>query len=260
MDVRFKLIPPRLDNVDLTLDDPELVKLDATYRICYYSVFGEFPKTPKLPEKLVREIGAVIGQRNITARLYLLALMYAHREASPERTFHPALLVSAGAVGRIEHYRRACAHAYGTFDVTSFELLTKLEHAKFDAALVHSETLFASYLSAPAAVANFYRDFELSLNKYWCAIERTYMDLVLIPHVKKGSRCSEAISRHRHTVALAHAQLKRSRPNAVAVFEARNQAASKVLRQLVTEKQLESARLNAAHVVDAAEFWSLLHA
>lgn len=262
--LKFELLPPKLYDKLQVMADPELAAFDRLYRSCYFAVFGEFPDRSQLNSELKSAVAELAADCGCQLRLYLLAVMLSHREASPERRFVPPVLMGRGAPDKVKLYRDACAQKFGTFDVDSFETLISFDGRALERIMYQSELRLARYAVGMAesnvgSTASFYRDHEAEQHPYWCAIEPSYIKMVLIPHAEnKLDPPSRATARHRHAVTLAHSALKRSPSNAATVFHTRSKLAPKVIEELLKGRTKFELCYSQPRVHDLEPFWRAL--
>lgn len=245
----FKLVPKGYGLSDIDMgEDPEIPQLEATYLLCYKTVFGTTARDST--RRYENEIIANFRKTKSSLRLFILANMVAHQQrqitvaAKMQREakhwFSAELLTNAQAITRLDDYRDMCRKAFGTFDIGSLSLLTngEYEHNDIEKKMLHSEITAARSLVSykighgGTGLAHVYDREELTLDPFWLATETTYMKTVLEPHMK-GRKSTKAVNNHRHSVTQVIAEMKRRRDWSIAIFQAREHIMQPALRSIL---------------------------
>lgn len=257
-ELKFKLVPKAIELPPGC--DPDATNVEETYRVCFYSVYG------KMPGKVFVRNSKLIIQNADECRCslmtFILAVMVAHQETSPERQFTPEMLSRQNAIRHVEAYRNACAFRYGTFDTSSFSMLTGKDLEPLETALFLSETSFAEYLvgchsaGVEFPTKAFFSERELSVQPPWCATEPVYISGVVVPWLNGASGSTKVVSRHRHNVVQMVKHLKHSPGDARVVFRAREKVVKRVLDKIMTGRQQIFS--DTTTISSMSEFWTEL--
>lgn len=261
---KFKLLPPRLEEIREKIEDPDDPDLEATYRQCHMAVFDRMPE-----DKISRNSRASAAIRrlarelNCSLKVSITTVMMAHREVSPDRQFYSMMLSGPKAESRIKMYRDACRRKFGFFDVSAIDTLTKTETFSLEDKLLTSETVFGEFVVGykmrigGEPFTEFYRIREQALDPTWLAIEPTYQD-VLTAHLRDPGG-THLIRRHRHAVIQAQRALKLNKGQAIHTFQLREKTMAKAMEIVLSRKGFKTSHfLVESPITDAGKVWSRL--
>lgn len=266
--VKFNLSPD-IGEVD-PVRDPELSDLQQLYEQCYMTIF-ERPPTDRLDrrpnaEKVLEE---ACEQTGCTLRMFMLASMFGHRTTAPNRNFYANMLLGPYAIRRANLYRGACSKAFGTFDLQALEDIMKCEDRGLESRMLNSEIIAGQWivgykLRFPGPYgAPLYSSKELALDPYWLAIEKSYLNLVLVPNHGVRTDIPE-LNRHRFNVSKVHHNLKvdsrKKSKQLRAVFGIRERNAPEALRQVLNHFRFDPKDFTTTEpvVTDMLTFWGKL--
>ena len=254
--VPFDFMPPAFvakcrDTNDL---DPDLPRMDSVYVFCYEWVF-ESELKGKLRDNHVQTLkkhGAIIRERirdaGTSVKLFFLANMLAWKRSHPETRFHPKFLISEFSAYQVRELAKTCQDRFGTFDVTALDSMMDLDVAKhdFETLLLNSEIVAGSWIvnyklfHSGRLIERLYAEKETALNPYWLAIEPTYRDHVLLPHLDNPGLCDSKVLRdHRWNASQVLARLKKQERKAMAVFSARERIMPDVIQRVLGQRGFE---------------------
>ena len=236
--LKFDLTPSGLATVGSI--DENSIDLREVYARCHQTVFHALPTTSLgNSSRLVSRLKLRISEASCTPAMFMLTNMLAHQRTQPELEFYPNMLLGESAVKRVGKYRAACAKRYGTFDAEALETLMDEQPDKLEEQLLASETLAGCFVTgykiwkSGPALEPLYLTQELRLCHAWCAIEPSYAELVLKPHLKEP-RGSKLQREFRHEVCQLQVRLGKSANKARAVFSARERIMPRALAAVTT--------------------------
>lgn len=238
--LKFQFLPKEIrEKLAKVPDDPEAPHLQRLYIDCFKTVFGKEPEASEASRcKLLRDaIVRGAHEAHCSVRLFLLSNMLAHQlaqrvivdhtEKARRATFRAKQLESNLAVKHALTYGKMCRDRYGTFNLSSLEMVTG-EDAKSNL----DNDMLASEITAGRFVVGYkmhqggpplealYESEELQLSPYWLAIEPSYDATILQPHLK-NSTGTPTIRKHRWDVSQVIGQLKRHGNMQTVVFQKR---------------------------------------
>lgn len=266
--VRFRFMPPafvsRTDRQ--AMEDPDFGRLESVYAFCYEWVFEGKPlgNIKKHRDLIV----ARVLEAKTSLKLFLLANMLGWKH-SHEGNFYPQVLTTDFAVHQVNTFAEACNHRFGVFDTTTLDRLmgSNVAMQDFEAHILNSEIVFGSWMinyklfHTGNIMPTFYREKETALNPYWLAIEPTYYDLILGPHLDNPEACpSDLIRRQRWNTMKIIGTLKKASQKAIAVFGAREHIMPEAIRAVLAQRGLlpEHFQTETAPVTHSIKFWSRL--
>jgi hypothetical protein len=264
--LRINLMPIGFD-VDINYSN-EHERIEIIYQDCYSAVFKEPSK------QNVGQYAQAITQHANTAgvslRTYIMTLMVAHKEndLTDRIQFFPASLAKKGKIKTVELYAKICRQKYASFHDSDcdreLELLTgvKIGDSSSYQRMIHSETLAGEFIVGfkklhdgyPTSIL--YTRRELALDPLWLATEQSYYSEILSKFIPVPFGTSEQ-QRHRYSVIRCLQQMKRRKPYAISVFEARTSAVKNVLPTVLSRFGFQTTDLETVdeEVTDSVELW-----
>ena len=265
--VRVNLIPKGFD-VDVSLSSQDGHRIEIIYQECYSAVFGG-PSSQSVGHR-ADEIIACANTAGVSLRMYIMTIMVAHKENDQRNllSFFPGSLVGAGKIKTVELYAKVCRSKYASFHDSDcdqeLELLTgvKVSESLAYRRMVDSETIVGEFIVGfktkhqgyPSDIL--YERRELGLDPLWLATEQTYYDEVLAKFIPSPFG-TEAQRRHRYSVLRCVQQMKRRKPYAISVYEARTKAVVSVLPTILSRFGLQATDMEVVdkEVTDSFELW-----
>jgi hypothetical protein len=252
--------------------DPDLTHMDSVYVFCYEWVFGGTLNGSTRTSHLgcLKEHGAIIRERireaGTTVKMFLLANMLDWNQTRSESSFHPKFLINEFAGRQVRVLAKACQDKFGTFDVTALDSMMKSDVAAqdFETHLFNSEVVAGAWIinyklfHSGNLIARLYAENETALNPYWLAIEPTYRDHILVPHLDNPGLCeSRVVKDHRWNVAQILGRLKKQERKAMAVFDTRARVMPAVIQRVLGRRGLrpEHFEIENVPVLNAIKFW-----
>lgn len=230
--LKFDLIPKKLPKSHVAPED----NLDAIYQATYRMVYGSNPGHT-LGVWFTERMRPIARQAKVTLPQYILINMVGYQLAWPDKEFTPGCLVDNRALARVNTYAKACRERYGSLDLTSLDMLTKQDNARFDLRTRMSDTEF----TVGCWIINWKLDnegppytplfdaLELELDVNWLAIEPRFKDR-LEQYLGKLSATANS-----HDIAATVRKLKKHGHEAYANFAARQLAMPEAVERVVSE-------------------------
>jgi hypothetical protein len=273
-EARFTFMPPAFvaKSQDSSGLDPDLPHLESVYVFCHEWVFGRElrGKRRDVHVQFLKKHGALIRERireaNTSVKLFLLATLLQWQRTRSETPFHPRFLINEFASHQVRVLAKACQRQFGTFDVTALDSMMSSDIARqdFETLILNSEIVAGAWIigyklfHSGEVVSRLYAEKEISLNPYWLAIEPTYRDRILVPHLDNPGLCESKIVRdHRWNVVQVLARLKKQERKAMAVFRARERMMPLAVQTVLSQRGLlpEHFDIENVPVVNALKFW-----
>ncbi len=272
--VPFEFMPPAFvakcrDTNDL---DPDLPRMDGVYVFCYEWAFNSELKGSRRDShlKALKEHGAIIRERvrdaGTSVKLFFLAAMLTWKRTNLASKFHPKFFISEFSAHQVRGLAKTCQDRFGTFDVMALDSMMDSDVAQrdFETLLLNSEIVAGSWIigyklfHSGNLVNRLYAEKETALNPYWLAIEPSYRDCVLVPHLDNPGLCESKVLRdHRWNVSQVLARLKKQERKAMAVFSARERVMPEAIQRVLGQRGLrpEHFEIENIPVVNALKFW-----
>lgn len=259
LSLKFDLVPEKLRSGDVANYD-----LQATYALCHLTVYGKEPhdhigRVENASQRLIditEELGCSI-------QLFIMSVMSAACASGPERPFFANMLFGPSALARFESYREECRIKFGNFDFKSLELTHPSPIRK---RFLHSEQLFGSFIidtlinqEGDVSFTDFYLTREMAFDPIWLAIEDSYFEGILCPHIEGQIHKTHQSSKVRSEVSQARRALLKHSVRATSVFQLR----SSIIKD-ATDNVLSRYRLSGEDFLyqpvfnDAKEYWMFL--
>jgi hypothetical protein len=239
-DMAIDLVPEKLKS-NHSYDAKE--NLQDVYSLAHVTVFEKEPHDRiQRVENAELRLAEITEELGCSIRLFILAVMTSAKVSSPDRPFYANMLFGPSAISRFEAYREQCRVRFGQFDFKTIELTNPSAIQK---RFLTSEVLFGAfiidaiiYLEGDVPFINFYSMRELALDHFWLAIEDTYLEEVLRPHVEGTLEKTMETSKHRSTVAQARRVLLKSKARAATVFKLRESVCKEAIDQVLRRYRL----------------------
>jgi hypothetical protein len=183
--------------------DPDEDDFLGLYHLCYQQVFNERPD--RYFDQESRKIKSVVETAHEVGcplRLFILAVMLSHKDATPGQRFYGGRLAGPSALKRVRLYRSTAREMFGVFDPESAAQLSGAGSDQLRDSLRSSEEIAAAFIVGykarftTAAIDILYQDRELGLHPAWLATEPSYLDWC-----REVSASSAELKRHRARVA-----------------------------------------------------------
>ena len=267
----FDTVPKALSIVVLEGEDPELVNIQTVYTECHLSVFGQKPKDDV--RRYAPELARICARMECSIRLYMLAAMMGfklnrdyvvgHTDGKPG-SFSARHLTTTNAGKHVQMYAGICRKEFGTF---SLHGLVNADRTGVGPTLIEKQLLASEVIAGKFIVAHkalhggpseplLYHWHETSLDPYWLAIQPSYMQLVLDPHIH-GRQGSPAQKRHRYAVVQTLRHLKTHVHVARAVHQARNAILPQAVGLVVNHHHfdVDDFEIGSAPIKDSFTLW-----
>lgn len=248
--IEFKLVPKKFDLPDVNeMVDPETPHVERIYIICHQTVFGKRPqdKIGQHKNSLVKNARAAKS----SLRMFMLACMVGHltdRKLAIEHNadyvqkekFTARRLSLGSAVKTVEMYRKICQREYGSFDISSLDMVVDGSYADNDLErqMLQSEIAAGKQVIGYKLVSggpperSLYSTSELSLDPHWLATETTYEKTVFAEHIN-GVRGTQMENRHRYAVVQVKQAMKRRKDFAIGVFQTRERVMARAVKSVL---------------------------
>ena len=244
LDVNFDFVPEGIRDLGRPADD-----VQADYALCHFTVYGQEPhdhigRVENAKERLA-EISEELG---CSKSLFMLAVMTAAHVSNPDRAFFANMLFGPSAVTRFESYREQCRIRFGQFDFQALEL-AKPSHirGKFLASeIIFGEFVVDSIIYCEGAVP-FERLFlirEIAFDPFWLAVEESYVDSVLKPHLEGKIEKTREANKVRSLALQSRRSLLKNKSRARTVFSLR----ASIMKE-ATEAVLRKYRLGSSDLL-----------
>lgn len=272
--VEFKLVPASFAPPGLyAAEDPELPLAERVYTICHQTVFGRRPM-----DKIGQHLNLLVAnarESKCSLRMFMLSVMIGHladrrlgiehnADFVPQEKFHPIQFTRASAIKTAQMYRKICQREYGSFDISSLDMVVDGDYAEND---VERQMLQSEIVAGKAVVGykisaggpperSLYLTSELALDPHWLATEPTYKATVLDRHLA-GERGTKAEDRHRYSVIQVIQSMKRRKDYAIGLFQTRESIMPRAVKSVLhhfghTPVDFEHVNEPVTSVVD---FW-----
>jgi hypothetical protein len=262
LSLKFDLVPVKLKPGDPCYRVQEDVQ--ATYALSHLTVYGTEPHDHiGRVENAAQRLSDITEELGCSQRLFVLAVMTAAHTASPDRPFFANMLFGPSAIARFESYRDECRIKFGQFDFKTIELTHPSSIRKW---FLQSEVLFGSFIidtlinrEGDVSFTDFYLTRELAFTPFWLAIEESYFDGILRPHVEGTLHKTHESAKLRSNVAQARRALLKNVERARAVFHLRES-----IMKEATDMVLHRYRVNGDDFLyqpvfsSALEYWTFL--
>jgi hypothetical protein len=192
-----------LSSRPLDAEDPDEDDFIGLYHLCYQQIFRERPDRyfEQSPEKM-RSVITTAHEIGCPLRLFILAVMMSHNDATPGQRFFGGRLAGPSALKRVRLYRAAAREMFGVFDPESAAQLSGAGSDQLRDSLRSSEEIAATFIVGyksrftAAALDLLYQDRELGLHPAWLATEPSYTEWC-----RNGEASTAELKRHRARVA-----------------------------------------------------------
>lgn len=235
--------------------------IQDTYRLCYLTVYGRGPHdhigrvadAAKRLDDLATELGC-------SQRLFILAVMTSAHATGPDQPFYANMLFGPNAISRFEALREECRLKFGQFDYKALDLA---KPAAMMTRFLHSEELFGSFVvhsvdvvEGAFSLTDFYLDQETAFDYSWLAIEASYLEAILTPHVAGTLFKTAEKGRWRSTVIQARRTLLKNTAMARATFALRESTMAKATELVLRRYHLTPGDLLfASCFTDPLAYW-----
>jgi len=169
----------------LDAPDPDEDDFHGLYSLCYHQIFKTRPDRyfEQQPSKIAAVVEAA-GALACPLRLFILSVMMAHSDTTPDRRFFGGSLAGPSATKRVKLYRGHARELFGTFDPEAVARIAGQRGDELSASLQSSEEVAAGWIvghkarNLTSATDSLYAARELALAQAWLAIEPTYAEWV----------------------------------------------------------------------------------
>lgn len=263
-ELNFNLVPEDMPMPDLGGEAVNQVSANDIYRQAYRAIYNIWPSHDLGKNWQSAVSNAKAAQMNFkTFCLYIIAGWISTHGYT---AFFPRNLTAESSVAKVELFRQACLKQYGASDGKSIGLLLNLEFYDIDDEMLLSEISFGRFITGSALksshnpCASFYSTEEIRLSPYWLAIEYTYHENILLPHLQAKIDGTEDEQKHRHLVCQAISALKRRSHLASTIFASRSRIMPKAVKSVLSFHGLTPDSFTNAdkNVEDAFKFWRKL--
>ena len=260
--LKFDLVPEKLKPNDPSYSIHD--DLQATYSLCHLTVFGNEPHDHiGRVENSAQRLSDICEELGCSQQLFIMAVMTAANVASPDRPFFANMLYGPSAVSRFESYREECRLKFGQFDFKAIELTNPSAIRK---RFVHSEALFGAFIidtlinqEGDVSFTDFYLNREMAFDHFWLAIEESYFDGILRPHVEGTLHRTHQTSKLRSEVAQARRVLLKHASRALTTFRLRETVMKEATDMVLHRHRLTGDDFLYQPVFSSArEYWTYL--
>lgn len=269
--VRFKLMPvaiwPQGEAETVYDSDPSLRDIEDVYILLHSIVFrckprGRVGRSRDLIAEGARRAG-------VSIKLFMLANMCGWDHSHNGIPFFAKSMTGDFAVKQVKKFAEVCRERYGTFDVTSLDMLMGTDAAQkdLDSIMLNSEVIAGTWIVsykifyAGDMYRKLYDELELSLHPSWLAIEPTYKAYVLNRHIKEPFG-TERVKAHRWNVMHTMREMKRDNRlcQSRMFFRKREQIMPQAVRKVLAMRNFrpDHFQMEDSVVVNALKFWGRL--
>lgn len=263
--VKFDLVPKELANIEWTAED----EFNQIYAECYRVIFAPNFDPDSLHKRhgLREKVTADAAEMRCPIRLYIMTVMWGHREKNPNARFYCSMLDGTAAPRRVTAYRAEVEAQYGTFTEKTLSEYSvgSAEFKSYERSLLDSEIVAGNWITGykirkpgPATKA-FYESNEFSMSDVWLAVEPSYYK-ILIDWNKTRTGTPEQ-TKKRVRVAKLAIELRRQRKHALAIFKLREVIMLKAIGRVIQDKgfNIKQFRVhNELRYTDTFVFWTSL--
>jgi len=257
--VQVELAPKKLAE-DVAVKE----SLDQLYDLTHVIVYDR-PAKDKISriDDYETRYDEICDQLGCSRQLFMLAVMTSAFAADKDQVFWANMLFGPSAISRYEQYKEMCRVKFGQFDLTSIELTRpSASRGRF----LSSEQIFGDFVidaiinkENEISFWNLYRFRELAFDPFWLAIEDSYLDTVLKPHLNGLIEKTGETSHFRSNVAQARRALLKHKAHALTVFKLRGLVLKDAMRLVLHRYRLnEHDFLFEPQFTDAVHFWTSL--
>jgi hypothetical protein len=260
---KFNFLPENLREITWTESD----EFHLVYRECYKIVFNSDPDSLHKCPELGAHVRAEALKLGCALKLFILTVMWGHRQAKPGVRFYCSMLSGTAAAHRVQRYRAEVENSYSTFtektldDYASEELVGKT----YESQLLDAEVQFGNWVvgykirkGGPVELP-FFEIMEMQLPDLWLAVEPSYSEILRTLRSTKSGTLAQRRQRLRVTKLIG--ELKRRSKEAISVFKARENIMPKAIRRVVENRGflVSNFQINPNQVWTSAPlFWTRL--
>jgi hypothetical protein len=230
--LKFNFLPEKLAQV--SFDSSEEIR--QAYAECYRIIFRQEFELDNIcsREDVIPVIISSCTKLSCPVKLFILTVMFGHREANPHARFWSSMLTGEAAQRRLLRYRQAVENQYGSFNTDSFDLYAndKLADELIEKQLKKSEVDAGIWIvgykakKAGDCTDNFYLANEIKLSEIWLATEPSYASYLIKPGTVEQNK-------KRIHVAKLVGNLKKNSKKAIVLFKAREKLMPTVVRDVL---------------------------
>lgn len=263
---KFNFMPVGLADHPLAkeMEDPDAHNLKEVYSLCYEWIFDK-----KARGNIDKERNIILQrakEANASLKMFMLANMLGWKQSHHGTNFYPRCLTGESAVEQVKVFASICQKQFGTFDISSIDLLTggNIADQDFEGHLLNSETITGAWIvnyrlfKSGNMLKKFYAEKEIALHPFWLATEKSYCDTVLAlePDIPTYDQ-DDVIRKHRWNARRVISKLKKDTRRAILVFSTRARIMPAAIQRVLGQRGLrpEHFRIDRLPVVDSIKFW-----
>jgi hypothetical protein len=260
---KFNLLPKELAEIKWTEDDEFRQIYDECYRVIFAPRFE--PDSLYKRHGLREHVVADAAKLRCPTRLFILTVMWGHREKNPTSRFYCTMLGGDAAARRVLAYRAEVEAQYGTFTektLTEYSGDSK-DFQSYERILLDSETVAGNWIvgykmrrSGPVE-KEFYQSNEFSLPDLWLAIEPSYYKLLLEWNKTRVGTAEQ--NKKRARVAKLTIELRRQSKRAISIFKMREAIMPLAIKKVAADKGFNVRQFrvsNQLQYTDTFQFWT----
>lgn len=259
--VKFNFVPQKLRESGSSGSIDELQEI---YSLCYLTIFEKEPHDHiGRVDSAFDRLAEIVDEQGCSFKLFIMSVMTAAKRSSPDTVFYANMLFGPSAITRFESCREECRIQFGQFDFKSLEMTNP---SAITQRFIYSETTFAKFIvdltvrhSGEVNIAEFFLTREMSFDPFWLAIDDSYFNSVLVPHVEGRIFSTKESRKLRSVVAQARRTLIKKASRARSVFKLRESIMSEAMIQVLRDYRLSASDFLFAKEFDSPiEFWTRL--
>jgi hypothetical protein len=262
---KFNLLPKELAEIKWTEEDEFRQIYDECYRVIFAPRFepDSLYKRHGLREHVVTDAAKL----RCPVRLFILTVMWGHREKNPTSRFYCTMLGGDAAARRVAAYRAEVEAQYGTFTektLTEYSGDSK-DFQSYERILLDSEIVAGNWIvgykmrwPGPAEI-EFYKSNEFNMSDLWLAVEPSYYKLLLDWNKNRVGTAEQ--NKKRVRVAKLTVQLRKQSKHAISIFKMRETIMPLAIRKVAADKGFSVRQFrisNQLQYIDTFQFWTRL--
>lgn len=255
----YTLLPPAFQVANSDAVDPAGASLEGFYQEAHLTVHGEWSKHSLHTSRQIVVAGA--SEIGTNPFMFMVAVIWSHRQTNPGCQFHPALFRHSDATSRAAAVKETCLRKFAAYDLRALDatLRSGLLNNNLRGRLLADEMLVGKFIVDRKIIAGgpsappMFRALELKLSPEWLAIEPSYPKFIAANPTDEPQ-----VLAHRKVALLHHGALKRFKAAATSTFQARELIAPDAVRRVLGTWQLEPNRLLMTDkpVTDMLTLWT----
>jgi hypothetical protein len=262
--LKFNFMPERLDQFITAPKEISGRVVEDMFRRCHWRIYKAWPKNSLgLNWKLVLE-NAKTSKTSLET--FMAIMMTAWSVTHPKTLFPARMLTIPLAPDKVQAYAKVCRDVRGYVDTEAVGGFMGQPAENLDEDLLLSEVAFGTailgckFMGQTTDFVSLYEQVEQAASHYWLAIEPTYNEFILEPHLENPLR-STRMQRDLRSEVIQHVGLmKRNARIASTMFAARARVMSTAVKNVLSKWYTTPDDFTHKDVIvtDAAKFWNVL--